>query len=261
MKSTVAALAAAVCLLQLGPRPGHAYQKEAGPVKECSECHTLDRAEAAKALEKIGGKVTGVVPGPFPGTWEVDMEKDGKKYPLYMDYSGKYLFNGQVIRIRDMENLSARRFADLNRVDVSRIPLDDAIVLGNRDAKHKVIVFDDPDCSWCRKLHGEIKAISASDPDVAFFIRVYSRNNNPASVRKAHSIVCGKKDAARRLDDAFAGKKLPDPDCSSDSVEVTAKLAKELGIQGTPSIVLPDGRVNSGYMPADALRKLIYGEK
>jgi thiol:disulfide interchange protein DsbC len=251
----------AACLHLAAAGAGLAYQKEAGPVKECSACHSLDREKAAKLLQKLGSKVVDVGPGPFPGTWEVDVEKDGKRYPLYLDYSGKYLFNGQVIRLRDMENLSSLRYIDLNRVDVSAIPLDDAIVLGNPGAKRRVIVFDDPDCAWCRKLHGEIKQIVASDPEVAFFVRVYSRNNNPASVRKALSIVCGKKEAANRLDDAFAGKKLPDPDCRSDSVEVTAKLARELGIQGTPALVFPDGKLVSGYMPADALRKLIRGEK
>jgi len=42
-------------------------------------------------------------------------------------------------------------------------------------------------------------------------------------------------------------------------VEETAKLAGKLGIQGTPAMVLPDGRVISGYMQADALLRLLEG--
>lgn len=255
VRATVALFA--LLLLAGAPVVAQAFQKEAGPPKECGECHTMTPGDAAKVLEGAVDNVVAVVPGPIPGIWEVDVERGGKIYPLYLDYSGKYLFNGQVIRMSDRENLTGERYTDLNRVDVSTIPLADAIILGNPDAKHKVVVFDDPDCPWCKRLHGEIKKVVAQEPDVAFFVRVYSRNNNPQSVQKALSIVCGKKDAAKLLEDAFAGKKLPAAKCKTDAVEKTAKLAEQMGIQGTPAMVLPDGRLIGGYMQADALLRLL----
>ena len=33
----------------------------------------------------------------------------------------------------------------INRIDTSLIPLKDALVMGNPNAEHKVIVFDNPD--------------------------------------------------------------------------------------------------------------------
>ncbi|MGB5994603.1 MAG: DsbC family protein [Candidatus Deferrimicrobiaceae bacterium] len=261
MKFSAAILCLVAFLLFPAFPAAHAFQKEAGPVKECTKCHSLSKEEAAKILGRMVDNVVAVVPGPFPGTWEVDVEKEGKKVPLYLDYSGKYLFNGQIIRMSDMKNLTGVRYTDLNRVDVSMIPLDDAIVYGNPRAKHKVIVFDDPDCPWCKKLHGEIKQVVARDPEVAFFVRVYSRNNNPQSVQKALSIVCGKKDAAKLLDDAFAGKTLPPATCKTNAVEETAKIAGKLGIRGTPAMVLSDGRLISGYMQADAILGLLQEPK
>ena len=121
--------------------------------------------------------------------------------------------------------------------------------------------FDDPDCPWCKKLHGEIKQVVARDPDVAFFVLLYSRNNNPASVQKIRSIVCGKKNAAKLLDDAFAGKELPSAACQTNAAEDSAKLARGLGIQGTPALVLSDGRLIPGYRTADALLALIRPQK
>ncbi len=257
MRRIFATIAAGTLLLLAGPIPAAAYQKEAGPPRECTECHALSTEEAGKILGKFVDNVIGVVPGPFPGTWEVDVVKEGKTYPLYLDFSGKYLFNGQIIRMSDMENLTGLRYLDLNRIDVSAIPLEDAVVIGNPEAKKKVIVFDDPDCGWCKKLHGEIKQVVAREPGVAFFVRVYSRSNNPASVKKARSIVCGKKNSAKLLDDAFAGKELPAGNCKTNAVEETATLARKLGIRGTPAMILPDGRLVSGYMKADALLELI----
>lgn len=249
----------ALLLLACAPAVVRAFQKEAGPPKDCGECHTMTPGDAGKILGGTVDNVVGVVPGPIPGIWEVDVEKGGKTYPLYLDYSGKYLFNGQVLRMSDRVNLTGQRFTDLNRVDLSTIPLEDAVVIGNRGAKKRVVVFDDPDCPWCRKLHGEIRQVVARDPDVAFFIRVYSRNDNPQSIGKARSIVCGKEDAAKRLEDAFAGKELPAATCKTDAVEVTAEIAARLGIQGTPAMILPDGRLISGYLPADSLLELLKG--
>jgi thiol:disulfide interchange protein DsbC len=250
-------IAASTCLLLVCAPAAQAFQKDAGPRKECGECHTLTVDEAQKILGGGVDNVAAVLPGPFPGIWEIDVEKAGKTYPLYLDYSGSYIFNGQVIRVRDRQNLTSLRYGDLNRIDVSTIPLSDAIVLGDPGAKYKVIVFDDPDCPWCKKLHGEIKQVVARDPEVAFFIRVYSRTNNPATARKALSIVCGKKNSGKLLEDAFAGKKLPAPGCRTKAVEETTAIARRLGIQGTPAMVLPDGRLVSGYMPADRLLGLV----
>lgn len=258
MKSMSAAALGALLMLSCVATVSLAFPEDA---RDCARCHTLARDEAAGLLAGKVDNVVGVVPGPIPGLWEVDVEKGGSVYPAYVDYSKKLLFNGQVIRLADMENLTGLRYVDLNRVDVSTIPLADAVILGNPEAKKRVIVFDDPDCGWCRKLHGEIKQIVAREPDVAFFVRVYSRNNHPATVEKALSIVCGKADAARLLDDAFAGKKLPAAACRSDAVEQTAKLAERLGIHGTPAMVLPDGRLIRGYMQADALLGLLQETK
>jgi len=119
--------------------PADAFRKEAGAAGDCSECHKLSKEEAGKMLVKIVDNVVAVAPGPFPGVWEVDVAQNGRIYPLYLDYSRKYLFNGQFIRLSDMANLTTLRYQDLNRVDVSSIPLEDAIVVGSRSARKKVI--------------------------------------------------------------------------------------------------------------------------
>jgi len=256
----VSIAAAAFLLLPFAPQV-RAFQKDSGPRKECRECHSMTVEDAKKILGPGADNVVAVLPGPIPGLWEVDVQKGGQTFPVYLDYSGNYLFNGQVIRLSDKTNLTADRYNDINRVNVSTIPLDDAIVIGKPGAKYKVIVFDDPDCPWCKKLHGEIKQIVARDPEVAFFALVYSRNNNPGTVKKALAIVCGKKNGVKLLDDAFAGKALPEAKCKTNAVEETAKLAASLGIRGTPAMILPDGKLLSGYMPADRLLGLIRQEK
>jgi thiol:disulfide interchange protein DsbC len=221
----------------------------------CAACHALTREEAASLLQGIADNVTGVGPGPFQGTWEVDASIGGKVYPLYMDYSKKYMVQGQVIRVRDGENISRLRFSDLNRVDVSTIPLKDAIVLGNPSSKRRIIVLTDPSCPYCVRLHEAIKEAVRKDPEAAFFIMPYPRNpGDRFTYQRSLAAVCDK--TGKTLDDAFAGKKVPPPTGLSDAVDETIRLAERLRTQGTPSMILPDGRIVTGAMGADALLAL-----
>ncbi|MFA6147578.1 MAG: DsbC family protein [bacterium] len=256
MKPFLPACAVAAILVLNLPIPAAAFRKEAGAAKGCAECHKLTKEEAGKILGKIVDNVVGVVPGPFPGVWEVDVARDGKTYPIYLDYSLKYLLNGQFIRLGDMANLTGERFADLNRVDVASIPLKNAIRVGSPSAKKKVIVLTDPTCPYCVKLHGEIKKAAAKDADAAFFVMPYPRNRNDKDTyRKCLAVVCSKSE--KLLDDAYAGKELLPAACKTAAVDETMRLADRLKIQGTPTMILPDGRMFSGYMAAEEILALL----
>jgi thiol:disulfide interchange protein DsbC len=256
MKPFLTACALAAFLVLFLSAPAAAFQKEAGGAKGCAECHKLTKEEAGKILAKVVDNVVAVAPGPFPGVWEVDVARNGKTYPIYLDYSLKYLFNGQFIRLGDMANLTGERYTDLNRVNVASIPLKDAIRVGSSSAKKTVIVLSDPTCPYCVKLHGEIKKAVAKDADVAFLVMPYPRNrNDKATYRKCLAVVCSKSE--KLLDDAYTGKALPEADCKTDAVDETIRLAERLKIEGTPTMILPDGRMVSGYMEAEALLALL----
>lgn len=106
------------------------------------------------------------------------------------------------------------------------------------------------------KLHAEIKKAVEKDPEVAFYVMPYPRNkNDKATYRKCLAVVCGK--TVKLLDDAYEGKELPAPSCKSNAVDEAMKLADRLKIQGTPTMILPDGRLVSGYMETEALLALI----
>jgi len=258
MKPFLSACALAAFLALFLSAPASAFRKEAGKAEDCTECHKLTKEEAGKRLGRVVDNVVAVAPGPFPGVWEVDVAQNGRIYPLYLDYSLKYLFNGQYIRLSDMANLTGSRYQDLNRVDVSSIPVGDAVRVGSPTAKKSAIVLSDPTCPYCVKLHGEIKKAVAKDANVAFLVMPYPRNpKDTATYRKCQAIVCSK--SAKTLDDAYTGKEIPEASCKTGAVDETIRLAERLKIEGTPTIILPDGRMISGYMEADALLSLLNG--
>jgi thiol:disulfide interchange protein DsbC len=243
--------------LLLRPEGALAFPKDARGGGDCRNCHNLTREEAGKLLSGMVDNVLNVEMSEVQGLWVVDIAKGGRKFPLYIDFSKHYLLGAQIIRLDTKEDISGARMAKLNEVnvDVSGIPLEEALVVGKPSAKRKVIVFSDPDCGYCRKLHGQLKTVVEKDPDVAFYVKLYSRNGNPASTEKARSVICAKSLAL--LDEAYAGKPLPPAACKSTAPEETLKLAGMLNVQGTPALIFPDGRLLPGYRDANALIKLL----
>jgi len=222
----------------------------------CNDCHNLTKEEASDLLKKGGiSEVLNVEFSEMPGVWAVEVEKDRKRFPVYIDFSKSFVVTGNIIRIADGENVTQRRTAQLNRVDVSRIPLEDALLLGSRDARTKVTVFTDPECPFCKKLHLELKEVVSRRPDIAFLIKLFPLKMHPNAYGISKSIVC--TGSMELLELSFAGKPVPPPACETSAVDRTIALAEELGIRSTPTLVLPNGVVMPGYKKADDLIKLL----
>lgn len=90
-------------------------------------------------------KILDVRPSAVKGLWEIGIESGGRKGIVFIDYSGKHLLAGNLFSIQTKTNLTQEHLQEISKVDVSQIPLKDALVMGDKNAKHKVIVFDDPD--------------------------------------------------------------------------------------------------------------------
>ena len=91
--------------------------------------------------------------------------------------------------------------------------------------------------------------------DIAFYLVMFPLKIHPEAYNKAKAIVCEKSLAL--LEDSFAKKQLPVPKCKTTVVDANLKLAERLGITSAPTLVMPDGRVLSGYMAANDLKELI----
>jgi thiol:disulfide interchange protein DsbC len=115
--------------------------------QDCLKCHTLNNDQAKKTLAEMipDVKILDVQQSAVKGLWEIGIESGGRKGIVYLDYSGKHLLAGNLYSIQAKRNLTQEHLQEINKVDVSQIPLNDALVMGEKNAKHKVIVFDDPD--------------------------------------------------------------------------------------------------------------------
>jgi len=243
----------------LFPIVSFAFPPDKAKEKTCIECHTLSKQEAEDILQKL--KAARIIPpstrfnkidrAPISGAWSIECDVDGRKMAFSVNYSKKFVMP-QIIPISMIKPQPERK------VDFSKIPLSDALVLGKQDAKKKVVVFTDPDCPACAQLHEVIKKIGKTRKDVAFYIMMFPLPQHKEAYKKAQSILCEK--SAALLDDAFAGKTLPDPKCSKDQLEKSIAVGKALQIDGTPSLVRGDGTIFNGPRSPEMIMQWIDGK-
>jgi len=198
---------------------------------------------------------------PLKGICEVAVEDRGRTAVFYLDASKQYMFlHGSLVNMATMTNLTSdkiQKLKDKKRVDLTQIPLNENLVAGELTASKKVIIFTDPDCDYCALLHKTILEIVAKRKDIAFYYKFLPLDFHKDAYWKAKSIVCNK--SLKMLEENFASKTIQKTDCQTDEVDNSMKLARALGIKGTPTIILPDGRIREGAMSEDELLNLIDG--
>ncbi|MCE5313297.1 MAG: DsbC family protein [Nitrospiraceae bacterium] len=230
---------------------------------DCKKCHTLTTKEAdsiLKSLNMKNSKILDIRLSPVKSLWEVSLEDNGNRGLLYVDFSKKFIVSGQIVELATKQNKTETSLYRIEKkVDVSKIKLNQNLVIGNKNAKKKVIIFTDPDCSFCAKLHDEIKKAAKQRNDLVFYIKLYPLEFHKDAYWKSKSIVC--TNSLDLLEDNFSGKQIKKADCKTSEVDDNIKTAKALGITATPAIILPDGKLHMGLLSADKLIERIFGGK
>lgn len=242
--------------------PSFVMAKE-GHSGDCAACHSLGDKEAADLLSKIGGNVKSIKQAPVKGFFELLMEKDGKQGIIYLDYAKKNLMQGMIFSLQTLQPVSAHDLPKPKQVTTiapENIPVDKAFIIGNPKGSKKLYVFTDPDCPYCRTFHAELKKLARIEPDVAIHVMLMPLAMHPQAYDKARAILESKN--SEILDKAFEGKDVPKPskEASKAQVDAIIKFAGDNGINGTPTMVLPDGQVQVGGRDAEGLKKMLEGK-
>ncbi len=100
-----------------------------------------------------------------------------------------------------------------------------------------------------------MKKVVEKRKDIAFYLKLFPLKMHPGSYERAKEIEC--KRSLALLEDSFNGKPIPKPECAAPEIDQNIKLGQQLGITGTPTIILPDGKILAGYRPAAELIKIL----
>jgi len=228
-------------------------------IHNCAACHSLPKDEAGTIFKGIGD-VTEVKLSPLKGLYEVTVRQKDRQAVAYLDFGKKLLVPGPIFDIASKKPVTPPPVElpkIISKAELEKIPLTDSLVMGNPNGKKRMFVFTDPDCSFCGKLHKELKKLVTMEPDLAIYIKMYPLEMHPGAYDRAR-VILGSK-SLELLEKAFAGEKLPAPGekDGKEPVDESLKIGTSLGIDGTPAMIMPGGRLVSGTRDAASLKKLL----
>ena len=169
----------------------------------------------------------------------------------YVSADGRYFIVGDMLDLASRSNVTEEVRKAARRALLQTIAPDEWIAFAPAKAKYTIAVFTDADCPYCRKLHADLPQLLARGIAVRYM--AFPRSGpNTKSWRTMAAVWCS-SDRREALTRATRGEAVTTPSSCSDAV--IAKyyaLGQQLGIPGTPMIVLNDGATLS-YMPPDKL--------
>jgi len=199
-------------------------------------------------------EIRNIKPTPIATIYEVELSTGEL---LYSDVSGQYLFAGDMYQAtpEGLLNLSTATRQEAVLRKMAAVADGETIIFEPEgEVRATVSVFTDVDCGYCRQLHSEREQML--DYGIRLRYLAYPRGGeNTESYEKMISVWCS-DDRRRALTQAKNGQNLPERDCESP-VLAHYKLGNELGIQGTPALVFPDGRLIPGYLEAPRMAAML----
>jgi thiol:disulfide interchange protein DsbC len=143
--------------------------------------------------------------------------------------------------------------ADTQRAAVLKaIKTQDMIIYKPNATKAFAWVFTDLNCGYCVKLHDEIKKLLDQEIEVRYL--AYPRHGiGSESYNKMVAIWCS-RDPKLAMSRSMQGEPVEMTTCHHPIVE-QMKLAKSLGVRGTPTIIFSDGTIGGGYLPASSFAR------
>lgn len=177
----------------------------------------------------------------------------------YVSSDGRYLLQGDMIDLDSNINLSEQSRNSARRKLMSSIGDDQMIVFSPADVKHSVTIFTDIDCTYCRKLHSEIDEYLAHGIEVRYLL--YPRNGPRSPSWSTSEDVWCAKDRNRALTEAKLERNFSSDKCDASIITKHYMLGQEVGLTGTPAILMADGTLLSGYLPPAALASRLQQEQ
>jgi thiol:disulfide interchange protein DsbC len=169
----------------------------------------------------------------------------------YISADGRYLLQGDLVDLDNQVNLSENVRNKSRRELMASVTDDQTILFAPEEIKYSVSVFTDVDCTYCRRLHNQIDQYLEHGIQVRYLM--YPRNG-PASPAwtKAEDVWCA-SDRQNALTMAKLDREFPTNKCDASAIQDHYIMGRDVGLSGTPAIVLEDGTLIGGYLAPDQL--------
>ncbi len=185
---------------------------------------------------------------PLPGIMEVRVGSD----IIYMSDDGRYLLQGRVIDLETQKDLTDAAMAGVRKEQINDLDPSEFVTFGNDDAEYELLVFTDPDCGFCRRLHEKMDEYHEAGIRI-HYLAFPRAGEGSQTYNKMVSVWCS-DDRQAAMDVAKTGGTPRAATCANPVLE-QYQLGQSLGVTGTPSMMTFGGDIIPGYVPPEQLRE------
>ena len=238
-------------------QPSAAGAAAAAPAATAPATATTAKDPRAALAAKIpGAKAEELRASPIPGVYELARGTD----IAYVSEDGKYAIAGDLFEMGTDRNLpeNTRRAERLKLL--ATVPESQMVVFSPKDPKYTISVFTDVDCTYCRRLHSQMAEYNRLGIKVRYLF--FPRTGpDTESWAKAEEVWCS-TNRGEALTRAKRGEAISAPKtCANSPVAREYELGQDIGVRGTPAILLENGEMLPGYLPPQELAAHLKGKK
>lgn len=209
-----------------------------------------------KIKAKLGLTVRKVEPTPVPGI-ALLITNQGL---FYSSYNGDYFIQGKVYSlVSEVTDLAEQSLSNL-RLEGLNFFKDDMIEYKAKDEKYVVTAFTDITCGYCRKMHKQME--DYNNRGITFRYLAYPRagikdqsGDFSQGFKDLRSVWCS-EDPVAAMTNAKNSKNVAYRVCDKP-IEAQFNFGRQVGVNGTPALVLSNGMMVPGYQPPEQLEQLL----
>jgi len=179
---------------------------------------------------------------------------------FYASYNGDYFIQGKVYSlVAEVKDLAEASLERMRLEGLARFK-DDMIVYKAKNEKYVVTAFTDITCGYCRKMHKQMADYNSRG--ISFRYLAYPRSgikdrsgNDSDGFKDLRSVWCADEPKAAMT--LAKNNQNVDYRVCDTSIEEQFKFGRQVGVNGTPALVLENGMMVPGYQPPAQLEKLL----
>ena len=195
---------------------------------------------------------------PVEGIYKVDL--NGQL--AFVSENGGFLISGEMYQVNPgyLVNLQEEErreqeisFAPQRAKMLDAVDKNDLVIYSPEEVKGYIYVFTDIDCGFCRKLHSQLDEMLSKGIEVRYL--AFPRAGvNSRSAEKLITTWCS--DNPRSLMTRFKrGDNVKISTCDSHPIFDQYMLGQDVGVTGTPAIVLESGQLIPGAVSPERLAR------
>jgi len=204
----------------------------------------VDKLTKALAASMPNVRPNKISSTPIEGLYEVIVGTQ----VVYMSDDARFMIEGDLYDLKSKKNYSEDAKSGIRLAAMKQLGTEKMLVYRPEKVSNTITVVTDIDCPYCRRLHDEVPDYMENGVEVRY---IFMPLKGSADMKKTISVWCA-DDQQLALDIAKAGGEVEEKTCDNP-INEHLKVARELGVRGTPAILLEDGQMLPGYIPYNKL--------